>query len=91
MYAEVSNMASVELTTNQVIELVRQLPSQSKREVLLALAAEAESTREERMTFAERQFRRIAAERGLDWDSLPDDQRQMLADDLIHEDRPCRE
>ncbi len=84
-------MASVELTTQQVIELVRQLPTEGKKDVLRVLAGEAQSSQAERMALAERQFRRLASQRGLDWDSLSDDERQALADDLIHEGRPCPE
>jgi hypothetical protein len=84
-------MASVELTTEQVISLVRQLPAASKKDVLLALASESRSSRDERTTLAETQLRVIAATRGMNWDALTDDERQALADDLIHEDRSCRE
>lgn len=83
-------MASVELTTEQVVNLVRQLPPERKRDVLLALAADAQSLREQRTASAEQELRRLSAERGLDWDSMTDDQREALADDLIHEDRSCR-
>ena len=84
-------MASVELTTEQVIELVRQLPSEDKRNVLLALATSAQSSQEQRLALGEKQLRRLAAERGSNWDYMSDDERQALADDLIHEDRQCRE
>ena len=83
-------MASVELTTEQVVNLVRQLSPERKRDVLLALAADAQSLREQRMEVAEQELRRLSAKRGLDWDSMTDDQREALADDLIHEDRSCR-
>jgi hypothetical protein len=84
-------MASVELSVEQVLDLVRQLPAACKREVLIALATEPQSTQAERMTFAESQFRRLARERGLDWQTMSDDERQDLADSLIHEGRPCLE
>jgi hypothetical protein len=83
-------MASVELTNEQVAELVRQLPADAKREVLLALAEDSQARRPERMTLAAAQLRRLALDRGLDWDAMSDDQRQALVDDLIHEDRPCQ-
>jgi hypothetical protein len=83
-------MATVELTTEQVLELVRQLPAQQKRDVLLALARDSRSSGEERMAAAEQQLRRLAAERGLDWNSMSDEERQLLVDNLIHEDRSCR-
>ena len=55
-------MASIELTTEQVIALIRQLPPERKREVLLTLAKDPYSRRDERMKLAEQEFRRIAAE-----------------------------
>jgi hypothetical protein len=45
--------------------------------------------RDERMQFAEAQLRRIAGQRGLDWDNLSEEQREKLVDDLVHEDRRC--
>jgi hypothetical protein len=83
-------MASVELTTEQVAELVRQLPAEAKREVLLALAGGAQAGRPERRSLAEARLRQFAADRGFNWDAMSDDQRQALVDDLIHEDRPCQ-
>jgi hypothetical protein len=82
-------MATVELTNDQIIDLVRRLPPQRQRELLLALAGGHEA-RDKRMQLAEDQLRRIANQRGADWNSLSDDQRQALVDDLIHEDRPCQ-
>ncbi len=83
-------MASVELTNEQVVELVRQLPAGAKREVLLALAGDAQGRRDQRMAQAAAQLRQLAADRGSNWDDMNDDQRQELVDDLVHEDRPCQ-
>jgi hypothetical protein len=82
-------MATLELTDAQVADLVRRLPAERRRAVLLLLATEAQERREERLTFAEHQLRRVSAERGLDWDALSEPEREALIDDLIHEDRPC--
>jgi hypothetical protein len=73
-----------------VIELVRQLPPERKREILLALAARSQSSREERYAYAEQQLRRLAAKRGLQWDAMCEEDRETLVDDLIHEDRSCQ-
>jgi TRAP-type C4-dicarboxylate transport system substrate-binding protein len=78
-------MPSVTLTDDQVVELVRQLPAQQKRAVLLVLAEAAQARRDERMTHAEAQLRRRAAERGLNWDALTEDAREAFIDDLLHE------
>lgn len=82
-------MASVELTTDQVIDLVRQLPSERKREVLLVLAAGVQNGQDKRISFAELQLNRLAAERGLNWEAMTEGERESLVDDLIHEDRSC--
>lgn len=78
-------MPSITLTDDQVVELVKQLPGQQKRAVLLVLAQEAETRRDERMAYAESQLRRLSVARGLDWDTLSEDEREAFIDDLLHE------
>ncbi len=81
-------MPTLELTDEQVLELVKQLPPERQRAALIALAAGTEK-RAERRGFAQAQLRRLAAERGLDWDKMTEDQREAFIDDLMHEDRAC--
>ena len=80
-------MPTPELTDQQVVELVRQLPPERKRAALLALAEDAALRRHERMAYAEAQLRRLCAGRGLDWESMSEDEREAFVDDLVHEDR----
>ena len=80
---------TVELTTDQVIGLVQQMPPEEKREVLLALAEQAEVNRTARMDYAEAQFRKLCASRELNWDTMTEAERENFVDDLIHEDREC--
>ncbi len=82
-------MPTLELTDEQVVELVKQLPPERQRAALLALAEGATQSREQRMKYAEEQLRRACAERGLDWDKMSEDQREAFVDDLGHEDRRC--
>ena len=82
-------MAVLELTKEQVFDLVRRLPAEQKREMLLLLAANAPAERANRQQFAEEQLRRVCTARGLDWDALSADEREAFIDDLIHEDRTC--
>jgi hypothetical protein len=82
-------MPILELSEAQVVDLVKQLPPDQQRQALLALAEGAARRREERMQFAEAQLRRIAAERGLDWDKMSEDDREKFVDDLVHENRQC--
>lgn len=71
-------MPTITLTDDQVIALVKQLPAQQKRAVLLAIAADAQTRREERLAYAENQLRRLSAARSLDWDSLSEDERVVV-------------
>jgi hypothetical protein len=82
-------MAVVELTKGQVLDLVRQMPTEQKREILQYLAGDGAAGREKRQEFAEEQLRRLSAERGRDWDALTADEREAFIDDLMHEDRGC--
>lgn len=84
-------MANVDFTTDQIVDLVLRLPSDQKKEVLIALASDSETRREERMAFGEAQLRRLCAARGLDWDQMSEDEREAFANQLIHEDRPSHE
>jgi hypothetical protein len=84
-------MTTVELTNEQVLELVRQLPVEAKRAVLFALAGDAQTRRDELTALAAAQLRRRAAEWGMNWDMMSEEERESLVDDLIHEDRPCRQ
>jgi hypothetical protein len=78
-------MNVVELTDEQVVSLVRQLPPASKKAALVALAQEAGQRRQERLAFAEAQLRQRAQERGLDWDTLDEASREDFVNRLLHE------
>ena len=78
-------MSVLELTDEQVLSLIGQLPSAKKRAALLALAQDAGARSEERMASAETQLRQRARERGLDWDTLDDAGREALVNRLLHE------
>jgi TRAP-type C4-dicarboxylate transport system substrate-binding protein len=82
-------MPILELSDEQVVDLVKQLPPERQRAALLALAAGAGQRREERMKYAEQQLQQRCAKRGLDWDKMSEDEREAFIDDLVHEDRPC--
>jgi TRAP-type C4-dicarboxylate transport system substrate-binding protein len=77
-------MSVLELSDEQVISLVRQLPAERKRTALLALAQEAQARREERLRLGEAQLRRACSERGVNWDNLSEDEREAFVNDLLH-------
>ena len=82
-------MAVLELTKEQIFDLVRQMPAEQKREMLLLLAGSASADRGKRQQYAAEQLRRLCAARGLDWGKLSADEREAFINDLIHEDRTC--
>jgi len=82
-------MPTLELTDQQVVALMKQLPPDQKRMALLALAEDGAARRDERMKSTQAQIRRVCAERALDWDKMSEDERESFIDDLVHEDRSC--
>lgn len=80
-------MPTVELTVEQVLKLVKQLPEQDKLALLQSLRVEYETFRRKMQQEGQQHFRRLCAERGLDWDAMTDDERLSFVDDLVHEDR----
>ena len=78
-------MSVLELSDEQVISLVRQLPAERRRTALLALAQDAQARRDERLRFGEDQLRQACAARGLAWDRLSEDEREAFVNDLLHE------
>lgn len=82
---------TVELTTDQVVGFVQQLPAEERRALLLAIAEEAAANREARIDHAETQLKRLCTDRGLDWDAMTETEREDFVDNLIHEDRECNQ
>ena len=82
-------MPTLNLTEEQVIQLLEQLPLDRKTDILMRFARDAARLREQNLQKGEEQMRRIAAQRGLEWEKLNDDERLALVDELIHEDRRC--
>jgi hypothetical protein len=82
-------MPTLQLTDEQVVELVRQLPPEHKKAALFALAAENAARQDDRLDAVEAGLRGAATDRGRDWDSMTEEQRGAFVDELIHEDRRC--
>ena len=77
-------MAKLELTIRQVIDLVKQLPQEDKSMLLDTLASERKVKGTDRLTEQEQQMRVLSGEQGLDWDSLCEDDQDVLVDSLLH-------
>ena len=62
---------------------------EEKRTQMPTTAEQAAANGEARMAHAEAQFRQLCAERGLNWDTMTEAERENFVDDLVHEDREC--
>ncbi len=78
-------MPVLQIGTEQLLELLKQLEPEERLQVLFKLAEQARDRMEQHRTFAESRLRAIAAGRGLDWDAKSEEERQNLVDDLLHE------
>jgi TRAP-type C4-dicarboxylate transport system substrate-binding protein len=80
-------MPMLELSDEQIVELIMQLPPERQRAVLQILNAARETWWQRILAEGEQQLRHLCAERGLNWDSMTEEEREALIDDLIHEYR----
>lgn len=80
-----TGMATLSLTDEQVVQLVKQLPPQSKRRVLTDLTAERDQWWQTTARDSEKDMRRLASARGLDWGTMTEAQREVFVDDILHE------
>lgn len=79
-------MPKLELTVGQVIDLVKQLPEKDKVALLRALNQQTKRSSDDQSE-EEEQLRALSAKRGLDWDRLSEDDREILARKFLHNAR----
>ena len=77
-------IVTLEIPESQVVDWVRQLSPAAKQSVLRTLIPRLDEF-ENLVDYGDRRMRAICTERGLDWDSLSEDERQQLIDELLHE------
>jgi len=78
-------MATLSLTDEQVLQLVKQLPPQSKQRVLTDLTAERDQWWQTAAREGEQDMRLLAVARSLNWDSMSEAERESFVDELLHE------
>jgi len=78
-------MATLSLTDEQVVQLVKQLHPQAKQRVLKDLTAERDDWWRGTAAEGEKDMRRLAKARGLDWEAMSETEREAFVDDLLHE------
>jgi hypothetical protein len=82
-------MPTIDLTPEQVIELIQQLPVPARQKALGVLVDGLVAEEQLRSESLKACVRAACRERGLDWESMPEDERERFVDDLLHEDRSC--
>ncbi|MBI4028098.1 MAG: hypothetical protein HY360_24150 [Verrucomicrobia bacterium] len=79
-------MVTLTLNDDQIVDAVSRLPAPVKRQLLARLNSERDAWWEQAAIEWEKDLRRLAAERGLNWDSLSENEREKLVGTLMHED-----
>ena len=78
-------MATLSVNEEQVIQLVKQLPAESKRRILAGLMAERDRWWEDAARDGEEDMRRLAAASGRDWETMTESEREAFVDEILHE------
>jgi hypothetical protein len=76
-------MPKLELSEEQVLELLLQLSPEGKRKALEILKQDAEWERVAQEV--RKQWKEICAERGIDWERLSDEEKEALVDEWLHQ------
>lgn len=79
-------MPTFTLTNEQVIELVKQLPSEQQIEVFRFLLLQQWGQWESLSRYGADRVRLVAQERGQNWDTMTEDEREAFIDEVVHED-----
>ncbi len=78
-------MPTIQLSDEQVLELVKQLPFEQKMELLRYLRSVWEEAWLELANHGQERAREVARQRGLDWDAMTEDEREAFIDEIVHE------
>ncbi len=78
-------MATLSVTTDQLINAVEQLPPADQARILHALLLKRWPAWVEIVTYAQPKAKAAAAVRDKNWDALSEDEREQLIDDILHE------
>lgn len=79
-------MATLILSDEQVIELVKQLSVGQQVEVFRFLLLQQWGKWESLSRYGAEKARLVAQEKGLDWDVMTEEEREAFIDDVVHED-----
>ncbi len=75
---------TLEIPEAQLVEWVQRLSPSVKQSVLRALIPEMDAL-EQLLQYGDERIRDVAAQRGVNWDNLNEQQREKLINDILHE------
>jgi len=75
---------TIEIPESQVVAWVNQLSPAAKRAILQLLIPDLDQF-EALVDYGNQRIRELCSERGLDWDSLSEEDRQEFIDTLLHQ------
>jgi hypothetical protein len=78
-------MATLQLTDEQVIELASQLPTDKQQTLLERLVQRVWPRWAELSQYGQQRARAVAAERGLNWETMTEAEREAFVDRIVHE------
>ncbi len=79
-------MATITLSNEQVIELVKQLSPQQQAEVFKYLILQQWSTWDSLSNYGAEKVRIVAQERDLNWNAMTEEERETFMDSVLNED-----
>ncbi|ELP55188.1 MAG: hypothetical protein GPJ10_07305 [Microcystis aeruginosa L211-07] len=78
-------MPNLTLSNEQVIELVKQLPEAQQQELFRFLIQRQWGNMEAITDYGSQQAKIVAAERGYDWETMTEEEREEFIDEIVHE------
>jgi len=78
-------MATLQLTDEQVIELASQLPTDKQQTLLERLVQRVWPRWAELSQYGQQRARAVATERGLNWETMTEAEREAFVDKVVHE------
>ena len=78
-------MPNLTLSNEQVIELFKQLPEAQQQELFRFLIQRQWGNMEAITDYGSQQAKIVAAERGYDWDTMTEEEKEEFIDKIVHE------
>ncbi|OKH38951.1 hypothetical protein NIES2119_07355 [[Phormidium ambiguum] IAM M-71] len=79
-------MPTLNLSNEQVLELVKQLPIEQQVEVFKFLLLQQWRQWESLSRYGVEKVKIVAQERGYNWDTMTEEEREAFIDEVVHED-----